>query len=370
MKLKVVIATFIYTNYGGVLQAYALQKYLNSFRNLDVYNLYFHTKWHDKDARVYNLYGSAKSKIGQILFSTLRFSSLFKRKYRTNKFKKAHFKFTSKFSDVDLFTSNPPKADIYISGSDQVFNPNGLYKDVFYLNFEKENSRKIAYAASFGVSEFSNESAIKILPLIDDFDSLSCREKSGCDFIKLLTNRNAEHVVDPTFLLTKEEWLNISISPKMSSKYILIYALASEKELVDVAKKIQIETGYSIVCIRSNSRDFLNVDKVVYSCGPSEFLGYIIDSEYVVTDSFHGTVFSIIFNKKFYTYISRPEVSTRIYSLLQLIDAEDSLITSNNFLDFEASVLSKKLELDKLDVQIENSKEFLYRNCVGRSTSE
>jgi len=364
-KIRIVIATFIYTNYGGILQAYALQKYLKKFDNLDVYNLDFRTQWHINDSRIFNLYGNVKSKIGQIIFSLLRYSHLAKRKKRTEFFKLKYFNFTERFYSSDQFVKLPPKADIYITGSDQVFNPNGKYIDVFFLNFKKKNFKKIAYAASFGINEFTAEIEDKIKPLLLDFDAMSCREKSGTDFLNKISSKNVIHSVDPSFLLSKDEWLEIIQKPKISEKYILIYALASDDKLLLIAKKIKEKTGNKIVCIRSNSRDFIDADIVDYSCGPAEFLGYIQRAEFVVTDSFHGTVFSIIFEKFFFTYISRPDVSTRILSLIDIIGAKENLITDSNLNDFKFSLIIKKYNLTQLENQIEISKNYINNLIVN-----
>lgn len=219
--------------------------------------------------------------------------------------------------------------DIYISGSDQVFNTNGDYVDVFYLNFEKGKSRKIAYAASFGICEFSDEIANRILPLVQDFDALSCRENEGAILLSRISGK-CQWVVDPTLLLSADDWNTVLVQPKFKNKYILIYALADENFLIDIANKIKHIYGYKVICVRGNTRDFISVDQVIYDCGPSEFIGLIKHSEYVVTDSFHGTVFSTIFDRPFYTFISRPSVSTRIYNLLEMLDLADRIVTHNN----------------------------------------
>ncbi len=363
-KKKVVIATFLYTNYGGLLQGLALKTFLSNFNNLDIYNLNFFTKWHSKDSRVFNLYGSLKSRIGQILFSLIRLFPLLRRKRTTNSFKVNNFKLTRQYSSSEDFIANPPIADIFISGSDQVFNPKGLYRDVFYLNFKKNNSKKISYAASFGGDNFSNEELKWIKPMVNDFDALSFREKSGSDFSTIKLKKKNQWVVDPVFLLSRKEWSDFSINPKFESKYIFIYALASEQELLFIAKKIKKETGYKIICVRPNSRNFLDVDKVLYGCSPLEIIGLFENASYIVTDSFHGTAFSIIFDKPFNVFISRPEVSTRIYSLLELVNLSKKIITFERKLNFKYNDKNIKINRGKLDVMITRSINFIKKEIV------
>jgi len=363
-KKKIGILTFLYTNYGGLLQGYALQKYLKKEESLDVININFRTKWHENDAKVFNLYGSFKSKLGQIAFTLLRFNGLLKRKLRTEKFKRDHFNLTNVYRTTDKFISNPPVMDVYITGSDQVFNPNGNYKDVFYLNFEKGKKRKVAYAASFGICDFTINHTEEIASFIKDFDALSCREKEGAEYLSSISGKESKWTVDPTFLLNSEEWTQIAIAPKIKNKYIFIYALASESHLIEVARKIKEGTGYEIICVRSNTRDFYTIDKFIYGCGPSEFLGLVKNAEYVVTDSFHGTIFSTIFDKPFYVFISRPKVSTRIYNLIELLKVPERIITEESFHSFEFNNKLCPPYKKNLNQMIENSKDFIKKEII------
>ena len=368
-KKKVVgIITFLYTNYGGLLQGYALQKYLKDENSFDVFNINFRTEWHEKDARVFNLYGSFKSKIGQIAFTLLRFNGLLKRKLRTEKFKRDHFNLTLVYRTADEFISNPPIMDIYVSGSDQVFNPNGNYKDVFYLNFTKGKKRKVAYSASFGICDFNQDDTEQIAPLINDFDALSCREKEGSEYLSSISGKEVQWTVDPTLLLTADEWTQIAIAPKIKDKYIFIYALASESYLIDIARKIKEETGYKIFCVRSNTRDFYSIDKFIYGCGPSEFLGLVKNAEYVVTDSFHGTIFSTIFDKPFYVFISRPKVSTRIYNLIELLKVPERIITHESFNSFQFNNNLPLPNKKKLNQMTNDSKDFIKKEIIDAVT--
>lgn len=357
------IVTFLYTNYGALLQAYALQKYLRN-ANMNVVNIYFKTKMHENDERVFNLYGTFKSKISQIIFTLIRYRGLRNRKVRTDLFKDKHFNLSPVYNKVEDFIENPPLMDIYISGSDQVFNPYGNYLDVFYLNFKKRNSRKIAYAASFGINNFTEEVTKRILPLVQDFDTISCREKNGSDYLQDILCKKIEWVVDPTLLLSAKEWEEITILPTIKEKYILVYALAEDKKLIEIAKRIKKETGFIIICIRGNTRDFILADKCVYGCGPAEFIGFIRNSEYVVTDSYHGIIFSLIFNKFFYTFISRPSLSTRIYSLLSLLDCSQCVVTEENLKNFEFDCNLSPFNTQRLQELIESSKKFIRKKIL------
>lgn len=164
--------------------------------------------------------------------------------------------------------------------------------------------------------------------------------------------------------MNDEEWTNISISAKIKEKYILIYALAAELDLVTIAKKIKKETGYKIICVRYNTRNFLDVDKVYYGCSPFEVVGLFKNASHIITDSFHGTAFSIIFDKAFNVFISRPEVSTRIYSLVDLVSLSKRIITIENINNFVYVDSYKKIDKSKLDEMILHSKNYLKEEII------
>jgi len=357
------IVTFLYTNYGALLQAYALQRYLKN-ENFNVVNIYFKTIEHENDSRVFNFYGTFKSKISQLFFTLIRYRGLKKRKLRTDLFKNKYFNLSPIYRTIEDFISRPPLFDIYISGSDQVFNPYGDYRDVFYLNFDKGRSKKIAYSASFGINEFTDDVTRMVLPLVQDFDAISCREKDGADYLRDVLGREVFWVADPTFLLKVEEWDEICVLPKLKGKYIFVYALADEKSLIEIAKRIKKKTGFKIICVRGNTRDFISADKCIYGCGPAEFIGLIRKAEYVVTDSYHGTIFSIIFNKAFYTFISRPKVASRIYSLFNLLECSDRVVTKEKI---DCFTFDNKVALhntEKLEEMIRHSRVFISKEIL------
>lgn len=366
-KKKVGIITYMLNNYGAVLQAYALQAYLKKNINLEVYNINFKTKLHDKQDRIFKFSKSLKSDIAMLVFTFLRYKGLRKRKVSTDEFKKCHFTLTRTYSDYNELISSPPLMDVYVTGSDQVFNPSNIYRDAFYLNFKSGNAKKVAYAPSFGVNTFNEEFSRSIESLVADFKALSCREKEGADFLSQITGKEVPWLVDPTFLIDAKEWEKLCVRPPINEKYIFIYALTGENYLIDIAKKIRNKTGYKILYQRHNIRSFVNVDKVMYDSGPAEFLGFIRNAEILLTDSFHGTVFSTIFDKPFYTFITRPKVSTRIYNLANILDIYDRIVTPSTLNDIEFSTIPYKTNKDRLNQMIEQSKSFIQKNIIDEN---
>jgi len=354
--MKIGILTFHTSeNYGAVLQAYALQETLKrEFNSSEVEIINYAPITTKKSYRIYKY--KSNNIIKQFLLYCLTTYYYFALKNKKNKF----YSFVNNFLNLSNqtylteleFLGNIPNYDVYITGSDQVFNPNNPNnKRIFFLDFPKNKSKKIAYAPSFGVTQFSDEQKEKITSFISSFDALSCRENEGANFLTKITGKKVPVVLDPVFLLSEKEWNKVIVLPKTKDKYIFIYDLNGGEALVKIANKIKGKTGYKIVCCTSKITAFYHIDKQLYNLGPQEFLGYIKNAEYVVTDSFHGTAFSVVFNKKFYSYIAFSKTSSRIISLLKNLGIDNRLVLKESLSSFhvENKLFNSNKYLNKLD---------------------
>lgn len=358
--MNIGIFTFFQTNYGAVLQAYALQHYLEQQDGVHAEIVDFTTAEHLKAHRVF------QKATGRNPFKALRFylcslihhKSLKKRIDRTWEFKDKFMHYTRRFSTVEDVLNNHPVEDIYLTGSDQVFNPQGLYLPVYYLDFDKGKGKKAAYAPSFGVSQYSEELTKKITPYINDFDFLSCRESSGAEYLRTITGKDVPVVVDPVLLHDANEWDNVAVSPDFEGNYIFIYDLNGGDNLVKIAKIIQGKTHLPIVCLTGNRIKKYKVDKQVFDSGPSEFVGWIKNASYVVTDSFHGTVFSVIYNKQFFSFIAYERTSYRILNILGKLGLDNRIITKKDLNSFEFNELMQT-DSYSIDSLVADSKSFL-----------
>lgn len=191
---------------------------------------------------------------------------------------------------------------------------------------------------------------------------MSCREDSGAEFLTSHLEYEVPVVVDPTLLLNDKQWALISKNPKVGYKYILIYDLNGGEKLVKIANRIKDKTGYKIVCITSKVMAKYKVDKIVFNAGPSEFVGWFENAEFTVTDSFHGTSFSLIFKKAFYTYIAIPNLATRIMNLLTIANQKNRIISDDNIDNFVFDNYDG-YNLDQLYEKIRQSK-FLLLNTL------
>lgn len=361
--MKIGILTFhTPINYGAVFQAYALQKYLKiNMPEHSISIIDFQTKKHLSE---YKIFSPFRRNIILYLFNQLcilyRYPAIKRRKLKFQYFLKTELDLTRKYPTQEEFLTKIQKMDVYIVGSDQVFHPKAEYLRAYYLDFKKGNSKKIAYAPSFGMSDFDEEIRRKISPMITDFDALSCRENDGANFLQEITKKNIPTVLDPVFLLNNTQWSSISIESKISAKYIFIYDLNGKEHLIKIALKIKEVTGWKIICQTQAANKFYQVDQQIFDCGPREFIGLVKNAEYIVTDSFHGTAFSILFNKPQSIYIAMPKAATRIYSLLAQLGLTSRIIENGMSDRFVYEKSDKKIDYSlKLNELISKSAQFL-----------
>jgi len=350
-------------NYGAMLQAFALQKYIKNNYNCNVKNINFNT---DKDIKAYKIFKKHK-KIHSYIWEILKFLHYSELKKRHNSFElflKNYIDTTERYSTYEKLIENPPQFDVYISGSDQVFSPKGKELNAYYLNFGPKHIKRIAYAPSFGYKTVPDNMKKQISILLNRFNRLSAREISGCEIIKELTGKDVPNVVDPVFLLNPEHYHDIAKPVKIKyKKYILCYSLVGIKKQTALAGKLKELTGLPIILLKpSASLPIKGIDKTIRSAGPLEFLWLFENADFVVTDSFHGTAFSLVFKKNFFSAIAFPEKAERIYSILNEIELNDRIIdnpieiTKNN-LEINYHIPSKKLE-----EKINTSKEYLKKS--------
>lgn len=242
------------------------------------------------------------------------------------------FDLNIEYSSVIIGADNWPQDlseqfDYFIAGSDQVWNPHYDFVGTTDLLAFAKPGQRISYAASFGVNEIPNEKKEEYAENLSKFKALSVREKRGAEIIKELTDRDSQVVLDPTMLLTSEQWSKVEKKSKFApnNKYVLVYSLGEksddfEYEINHYGNELEI---FDIRTIQKNGREI--------PVGPAEFLYLIHHAELILTDSFHASVFSVLFHKRFITF-KRPgiDMSSRIVSLANIIGAEDKLDSDYN----------------------------------------
>lgn len=330
---KVGLATCFIDNYGACLQAYALQKKIKDLGfDCKILNYTQPDGYHNENLRSRVVY----SPILLPVFSLMKkdFRNTHESIIKFNQFRKKYLKFTKHLPTTESVYKADLDFDAYVCGSDQIWNPllfNGN-EPIYFLDFAKENQKKIAYAASIGVSDFPEECKQDFKQLLSGFDYIGVREIEGKNIVEQVAGVPADVVLDPTLLLDKQDWGKIANNPKISEPYIFCYLFGERPyigEFVDYVKKI---TGYKVVCIPFTDRERNSDNLNITTAGPLEFLGLIKNAELVITDSFHATAFSINFNTPFYSLLRNSDneknnMNSRIYSILELSGLIDRMVT-------------------------------------------
>ncbi|WP_455674290.1 polysaccharide pyruvyl transferase family protein [Phocaeicola sp.] len=335
-------------NYGAELQAFALQKKLEilGFQS-EIIDYTYYKNWRFKDtkdstpivAMNFNQKLSYWVKYRFVAFLIDNILPLFNKSIKNrirhfSEFHHQHTKFSKEFNSMPLLYNHHFDYDVYIVGSDQVWNPSSFSSiEPYFLTFAPKEAKKISYASSFGVSNIDKPLLNVFSSLLKNIDKISVREASGVKIVKQITGKEAQWVIDPTLLLTKEEWEKYMKGyPNMPLKYILIYQLSSSKAIVDIALRISKEKKIPVyrICKRAFG---VEKNKGIYNildAGPSEFLSLISHAEYIITDSFHGTAFSVNFKVSFFTIVSlKKKNNTRMKSLLEMAGLESRLFTDD-----------------------------------------
>ena len=330
-------------NYGAVLQSYALQQFLLK-KNFDVCIIDYENDHIKKQYKSFF--------VSSLSFKKIALSLLY---YRTRKIKNKKFK---KFRDEYLVLSNDrnikkcnlqyegKKYDYIISGSDQVWNPKATDWDDSYLLSFIDNEKKISYAASLGTNVIDEKTKAFLKNNLEDFKSISIREIINKEDLENLLKRDVIVNIDPVFLLTNSDWNNFNLEKnKVKQKYVFIYCL-HEQNCYKYGKELAEKNNLKIVYVPNSLRVKLKGKKVT-TAGVTEFLNYIKNAEYVVTDSFHVTAFSIIFRKNFFVVLKqkKQELNFRLTNLLNKFELDSQIIYSD-------SDLNKKPNYNNIEYKI------------------
>jgi len=359
--MNISILTWSHTiNYGGSLQAFALQYYLRA-QGYNVHEIeYTRDNDHIFNSKLLELRSYIWQNTGKRLLEDKT------REIKFAKFYDENFLYhDKKYNCLEDFLSTPIDADAFIVGSDQVWNPNMIRNDeVWFLNFTEK--KKISYAASFGLSALTKEYARFCMPLIDQFDAISVREATGRNIIRqYLPNKKVETVIDPVFLLDRDTWAKYAIS-NQRRKYVLCYYMPGnskvEKKIADAANTYAIKHGIDVINIGKREYGKLMFwQNNLYGLGQSDFLGLFMNAEAVFTNSFHGTAFSIIFEKPFCSFVDSTQrnnnVSSRITDILSAINCSN-VLANIDIKDKEPNIIGKESQRI-LSNLITKSKEFL-----------
>jgi len=269
---------------------------------------------------------------------------------RFDRMRKKYLKMTSRCSShVDL---KKISADAFITGSDQVWGPmmNGVYDSAYFLQFVGKDSRKLAYAASFGKTKFDESTVVAYKKMLSEYDKIAVREKSAVSLLEEWGLNNClGQVLDPTLLLDMSQWTNLLIKKNdfdkyKDLKYILVYQIHNDPKLSGYAKRLAKHTGMELLRVNPMLHQALRGGKFICSPDLSEFLSLVANASCIVTDSFHGTCFSINFGKQFIEILPNNATGTRNQSILELTGLSDRILHDTD----DYSLLGKVIDYGKV----------------------
>lgn len=371
MNKKVgIVSCYFKHNYGSMLQAYATQQVLdnmgieNETINIDENVDFANGKKKYYMTQITN-FTFIKSKLGMI---KLKFDKKLKKdlgnniSVRDKKYKEFEQKFrlTAPYKTYAELTEKCKDYSSVLVGSDQLWLPVNVVADYYTLNWVPDDVNKISLATSFGVSTVPDKYKESYKKFLNRIDNLSVRESAGVKLVSELSDKEATLVCDPTLLLTKQEWMEIQQEERIiKDKYILCYFLGNNIEHRKFAERLKEKTGYKIVSL-NHADEYVKysdifADETPYDIGPAEWINLIRNAEYVCTDSFHGTVFSLINNTKFFTFErysnknSKVSTNSRIYSLLEIVNLKERILSGTENVE---DVLKYNIDFDKVNTKL------------------
>lgn len=361
MKIAIITLHAI-NNYGSVLQTLATE-YLFEKLGCEVETIDYIRETAQCNTIWKILYYGGPGlelKIKQIILHFMHMN----RKKGINRFdvfrnKYLHLTKTKYRSDRDLM-ERCPVADIYCTGSDQTWNieiQHGVPR-AFFLAFTPDNKKRIAFSSSFGISRLHNRYKAEVKELLSKYSAISVREKSGIDILNDLGFNDAVKVLDPTLVVGVKLWDSLAAPRMIAQDYILVYQLNRSRTFVKYVNEFANKKGLHVAYVRSR-KERINNSTHFCDVTPEEFLSLFKYSSYVITDSFHATVFSLMFHCNFMV-IYPPKYPTRLESVLQLTGLKSRHVRNFSCFDYA----DNHIDYDRVDsiIEIERQKSMDFLN--------
>lgn len=362
MVIKTITCHDVY-NLGASLQAFALQYYLEG-QGHDVQIIDYKPDYLSGHYKLWTVSNPVFNKffIKQLyLIAKLPGRLLALRRKRVfDRYTAEYLKLTKRYNSYEELKADPPHAECYIAGSDQIWNT--LFQNgrdaAFYMDFGPANVKRISYAASFATSNIAPEYKDFVSNKICGIDSVSIREKTSLPLLAELGCGDGVAVCDPVFLLSKQEWnQTISCSPVETNvdKYLLVYLTDIGPQIEKIAQKIKLKTGWKIISVGGIKAKC--ADKSFQNAGPLEFVHLIRNAEFVISNSFHATAFSIIMGTRFCVVNRTDAINERMKSILEDYGLSNRLVSEYD------DVLLESMDLNQIDATLKrisnDSKEWL-----------
>lgn len=349
-------------NYGSALQTYATQTAIEKLGYEAVCINYIKTDELPCNLLKTRLFNSSwnKNALTRLFYTVTKKSVLSYETKRFAEYIKDLIKVTStEYHSVEELESNLPEADVYMTGSDQVWNFISYKKidSAYFLSFVDNAKKKIAYAASFGGKNIQEDDRDNIKKWLSGYDAVSIRENSGVKIAEEL-GINATQVLDPTLLMDSNDWSKLMPTRTNDEKYVLVYQLQPNKSFEKYAKEFAKRKNLKLLRVNPSFNQFFKCGKFI-CCPPlGDFIWYVKNAEYFLTDSFHGTAFAINLNTQFVDILPN-KYSERNRSILQLVGLENRILESYDDFSVADTPIDFKYVNKVIDVERKKSMEVL-----------
>lgn len=379
---KIGLLTYHYSNnYGGVLQCYSLYKYLES-KGLDVEIINYIPSYVNLESIFYetglrkNIFKIKKDDI--IPISNLINRVSIKRKYnksivgKFDSFRNKNMRISNRVDENDLHTILNDYKTVVV-GSDQVWSPGERSKKIYFLDYENFQGQRISYAADSTIEHIDSNHYDNLKRSLNNFDVISVRNEHSFQFVKKLTNIDPEIVVDPTLLWDFRDVDDHINNKRSSEEYILVYVLGKEIDGANsqLIEKIREKYGnIKVIAVTIPTRKFNEcnyADEILYDIGPDEWLSLFRNATFVLTDSFHGTLFSLKFKRPFLAYYAEKLRATRFLDLGKRYGISDFIINDFNEIEIKNSLskLPNYDDVEKLISQHVKSSEVFLKKALA-----
>lgn len=354
-------------NYGSLWQAYALQTAIEQL-GYEAVNINYTP---EKEVggtlakTLINVSRWRKNPVTRLAFLAYQYPS-FSHTFSTFKrFRTYYLNETKEYTSSEQLKNDLPSVDLFCTGSDQVWNLlyDNKIDDTYFFDFLPDDKSRIAYAASFGGNKFEEGDVEKYAKYLKKYESISVREDSGVQILKEFGIEGTQ-VLDPTLLLSKEEWEKLLPDRQKKEDYILIYQLRPNKEFDNYAVELSKKTGMKLIRISTMFFQKFKCGEFHYLPKPEEFLWYIKNAKYLLTDSFHGTCFAINFGTQFIEILP-GRFNSRNQSLLKSMGVEDRILLDFTNFDLHCKTIDYSIVNDRLDLLRKKSIEILKQDLAG-----
>ncbi len=357
MKKIGIITLHRVVNYGSVLQTYALQEKINSLEGYKSEVIDYYPERLTKLGMLKRIKSKSgllkKSVIARTLVRAIILPSYIIRFKTFFNFLNNYVYMSSITYKSETAISEAKKYDIYCTGSDQVWNSgwNEKIDTPYYLKFVPDNKKKISYAASFGKKKLADWEIEETKQLLKRYSYISVREASGLTILEDM-GINGTCVVDPTLLLNGDEWRKLSSNKYYNEKYILVYNLNRNKKIDKYAANLSKKTNITIKYLSYQIHEFYKRGKMYCNPKVEDFLALIDNAQYVITDSFHATAFSLNFNTQF-IIVYPGKYSTRLQSVLELTGLTNRVAKDEN----DISITNLDIDYEKVNAIIDRERQ-------------